>query len=301
MQLIPVFDTSAIINLARLDDSDSVWRRVKHRLPARGCSLSFVTVIELFHGLSKSSDFDDSLKALKLAARLSRGKVLLQSIPFMHRELFGFRTAAHERGKEDLRRYLRIAQQPTFQTQCLSGAVTFLNKIEKLVAYTKNGNTSYIEQFLDSRSPDWRSTRQKSGSPLEDSVKEKVKSISLDAWKRDLARHFVPSSIKRTPEDVNVILHRCDAYLTFLIGIFRDIFTAGYRFDRNANDFHDGLQLLYLSRPLFCLVTDDGGVIRRTKQSSQSDRILTLEQFASRPLQGAMRNAARGCSENRNS
>jgi hypothetical protein len=285
MRLIPIFDTSAIINLARLNESDSIWRRVKHHLPARGCPLSFVTVMELFDGLSKSSatDFDSSLKAVKLAARLSRRKVLLQSIPFMHRELFNLKTAGQESAKEYLKRSLGVVQHPKFKTQFVSGDVTFLDRIEKLITSTKQGNTAYMEEFLESRSPGWRSQRKKSGSPLADSVKEKVKSIQVDVWKRDLARHFVPSSINRTPDKVDIVLHRCDAYLTFLIGIFRDIFTAGYRFEKNANDFHDGLQLLYLSCPLFCLVTDDGRLITRTGKSSQRDRILTVEQFALRP------------------
>jgi hypothetical protein len=280
---MPIFDTSAIINLSKRDPSDAVWPRLKRCIPTRGCHLSFVTVLELFNGLSKggAERFDNSLKAVNLASRLSRRRVLMQSIPFMQRELFQIEDPGHERSKANLGRYLGMAGQPNFKKEFMAGRVTFLERIETLITMMRLGHTSYLEQFLDGNYPDWRSERQRSGSPLPESERERLKHTApVDKWKRDLASRFTKDTT--TLDAINIVSDRCDAYLTFSVSVLRDTLMTSYRFEENSNDFHDGMQLLYLSRPRNCLVTEDDRLIHRVKKSSQIARILTIDEFISK-------------------
>ena len=73
--------------------------------------------------------------------------------------------------------------------------------------------------------------------------------------------------------------HGCDAYFTFTVKILRDSLISNYSFEENSNDFHDGIQLVYLCPPSFCVVTDDKRLIGRTMNSSQSHRVLTTDEF----------------------
>lgn len=286
MQLIPIFDTSAIINLAKRDAADAMWPRFRSRLPARGCPLSFVTVLELLDGLSKggAKHFDESLKAVNLASQLSRRRVLLLSVPFFCKELFGVKNPGAERSKENVKRFLARAQRPTFKNEFAAGKTDFLDKIEPLIIATRRGYTNYFEKFLDTKFPDfdWRAARKKSGYPLPEAEKEKLKRADFEAWKRDFASRMVPLlETPATPHAVNLVSDRCDAYLTHSVSVIRDTLISGYRFEENPNDFHDGMQLLYLSRKLYCLVTHDAGLIRRVDKSSQRERVLSIDEFVS--------------------
>ena len=287
MQLIPIFDTSAIINLAKRDPSDAILLRFRRCLPARGCPLSFVTVLELLDGLSQggAEHFDESLKAVNLASQLSRRRVLLLPIPFIHRELFGVKSPGAERSKENVKRFLGRAQRPTFKNEFIAGKTDFLDKIEPLIITTRRGYINVFKEFLDAKFPDfdWRSARKKSGHPLPHADKEKLKRADFEAWKRDYASRMVPPLLatSATLDAVNVVADRCDAYVTHSVSVIRDTLISGYRFEENPNDFHDGMQLLYLSRKLHCLVTDDEGLIRRVDKSSQRERVLRIDEFVS--------------------
>ncbi len=220
-----------------------------------------------------------------LASRFSRRRVLLQSIPFMEKELFGkIVDRGHERSIENLRRNLGMVQQPNAKNDLIAGKFTLLQKIETLITTMRQGYKVFMEGFLDEKIPNWRSERQKSGSPLPEKEREKLKqTLPVDKWKRDLATHFVAESFNsRAPDElIRLVCDRCDAYLTFTVSVLRDSFMTGYRFEDNSNDFHDEMQLLYLSRPWFCLVTEDARLIGRARKSSQSNRILTIDQFVS--------------------
>jgi len=164
----------------------------------------------------------------------------------------------------------------------MAGKIAFLEKIEELIVTTRQGYTNYFEAFLDAKFPDWRSQRQRSGHPLPENEKEKLKRADREGWKRDFASRMVGlMSAPTTIGAIDVVNDRCDAYLTHSVSVMRDALIAGYRFENNSNDFHDGMQLLYLSRPWVCLVTEDTHLIRRVNKSSQSSRILTIEQFVS--------------------
>jgi hypothetical protein len=285
VRLTPIFDTSAIINLSKRDSTDSVWTRLKTLVPRHGCPLSYVTVLELIHGLrlSGNGQLDDSLKAVVLASRLSRRAVLLSPYPFIERELFGIRNQESERSSANLKRWLGIAIGPTFKTQFAVGRVEGMNleKIESLFAFIKQRHSIHLEQFLNRLNPTWRLERENSGSSIPEEQREEFKrTVPVDKWKRDCAEYLLNEmKIERTTDTTNAVRDGCDAYFTFTVSLLRDSIISNYRFDENPNDFHDGIQLLYLSRPWFCLVTEDKRSIKRASNSSQSNRILTIDQF----------------------
>jgi hypothetical protein len=286
VRLIPIFDTSAIINLSERDSADPGLNRLKSLVPQRGWPLSFVTVIELLNGLSRGGPehFDESLKPVNLASYFSRRRVLWQSIPFVQKELFAIIDRRHQVSAENLKRYLGKLQQPNAKDDFAAGKFTFLPKIQKLVTTMRQEYTAFMEGFLDEKLPNWRSERQTSGSPLPKKGREELKrTLPEDKWKRDFALHFVAESFNgHTPEEsVRLVSDRCDAYLTLAVRVLRDSFMTGYRFEDNTNDFYDEMQLLYLTRPWFSLVTEDTRLIGRSKKSSQSNRILTIDQFVS--------------------
>lgn len=256
-------------------------------LPKRGCPLSQVTLLELFHGLRRggTEHLDDALKAVNLASRLSRRKILLLPIPFMQRELFQINKPGAARSVANLNRLLERAIKPNFKSEFVGGSVkvAHLESIERLFTWSKKGYRKFIEQFLDGVHPDWRSERDNSGSPLPKEERERLKRTApIDEWKRDFAiRSLVTSGIDPTSAAINAVSDRCDAYVTFMVSVLRDAMITSYRFEENSNDFNDGMQLLYLCRLSFCLVTDDERSIARTKKSTQSNRILTIDQFVS--------------------
>ena len=222
--LIPIFDTSAIINLSKRDSADPASNRLRSTVPQRGWPLSFVTVLELFNGLSRggAEHFDESLKPVNLASRLSRRRVLLQSIPFIQKELFNVIDRRHQVSTENLTRYLGMLQQPNAKNDFVAGRFMFLQKIEKIITTMRQGYKDFMEGFLDEKMPDWRSERQKSGSPLPKTEREKLKhTLPGDKWKRDLATHYVAESFNgSTPDEfIRLVCDRCDAYLTFTVSV----------------------------------------------------------------------------------
>lgn len=287
MQLIPIFDTSAIIHLSKKENADPVWRLLKPLLPKRGCPLSHVTVLELFHGLSLSDErhLAGSLKPVNLASRLSRRKVLLSPIPFFERERFGIRHPGQERSSANLRRWLGIAMKPAFKTEFSTGRIEGMNleKIRSLFDVIAKKHCNYLEQFLDRLHPPWRSERQKSGSPIPEAQREQFKrEYPTDKWKAELAGQFLGElGIQGTTNTIADTRLSCDAYFTFTVSLLRSSIVSNYGFEERPNDFYDGMHLLYLSRPSFCLVTEDKRLIARVHKSSQSCRILTIDQFAS--------------------
>lgn len=170
VKLIPIFDTSALINLAKRNREDGVRKRLKSSAPKRGWPLSFVTVLELFRGLRRGGKerLLDSLEAVTLASQLSRRTVLLYPIPFMEKELFERKNAGHERSRQNLKRWLGTAIGPNFESDYIAdrAEVAHLARIEALFVEGQRGYVSFLEKFLDGLHPQWRAERERSGSPI---------------------------------------------------------------------------------------------------------------------------------------
>jgi hypothetical protein len=124
---------------------------------------------------------------------------------------------------------------------------------------------------------------KKTGSSVLEVGREEIKrNYPFDKWKRDLPDQLLEvANIERTHETIEAMRRNCDAYFTFTVILLRDSVIGNYDFEKNSNDFHDGMQLLYMSRPSFCMVTDDRGLIARTDKSSQRTRIVTTDEFVS--------------------
>ena len=242
-------------------------------------------MLELFRGLcvGGKEKIDDALKALFLAARLSQRKVLARPFPFVERELFHVRDWRHEYPSANLKRWLGIAQRPGFKAEFASGSVVGMNldKIEPLFQLIKAQHHKAVEWMLDHIHPRWRTERVESGSPLPEDKREEIKRrFPVERWKRDTTEALLETmGFGRTSENIDLLSKGCDAYLMFTVNLLRDSMIGSYRIEDHPNDFHDGLQLLYLSRTSFCVVTDDSRMIKRVGRSIQSSRIITVDQF----------------------
>jgi hypothetical protein len=165
----------------------------------------------------------------------------------------------------------------------ITGRANFVNleKIENLFTEGRRGYIGFLEQFLDRINPDWRVARSKSGSALPENERDRLKrTMPVPDWKLDVAKRLLECmNVKPTLDAINTMSDRCDAHLTLVVSVLRDVLMTNYRFEENWNDFNDQMQLLYLSRPSYCLVTEDTRLIGRVKQSAQSSRILTIADF----------------------
>jgi hypothetical protein len=284
MRLTPIFDTSALINLSRMDDLDAVAKRLKPLIPSRGCPLSFVTALELFRGLSNGDPekVAKTLKPLLLGARISRRVVLRTPITFASWELFQVEEALRHRPKL-LMDWLEKIQTPDFAARFASGEVQMdLERINPIFGKIEREEHLPTEMMLDRWYPDWHEER-KNGSALPENLREMAKRGMQFGKLRDEMPELLLTQlqIERTPANISKARIHCDAYFTFQVNRLRASVIGNYKFETTSTDFHDWLQLLYLTRPRFCFVTDDGPSLDRTRQSSQRTRIMSLSEFLS--------------------
>lgn len=283
---IPIFDTSALINLSDEDDLDAVVKRLKPLIPSHGCPLSFITTVELFHGLARSrpEHAARTIKPLLLGARISQLDVLRVPLSFAKWELFRSEEVLRSRPRL-LVDWLKKIQTPAFAAKFESGKVAMdFARIDPVFEKIKTEHSKPTEMMLNRVSPAWREQRQGGRSALPDSIRDEANR----AMEPEMLKAAMPEMLLKTLEieltaaNIEKARTHCDAYFTFQVHLERSSTIEGYNFDKNPNDFHDGLQLLYLTRPRFYYVTDDRLSLERTRRSSQRDRIMSLDAFLSR-------------------
>lgn len=284
MRLTPIFDTSALINLSREDHLDAVVKRLKPFISPRGCPLSFITALELFRGLSNGDPekITKTLKPLLLAARISRGVVLPTPITFARSELFRVEEALRHRPRP-LMDWLERIQMPSFAERFASGDVHLdLERTNRIFGKVEREEHLSTEMMLNGWYPRWREERR-NGSALPENLREIAKrGMQLDTLRDALPERFLMAlEIESSPANIGKARTHCDAYFTFGVNRLRDSIVGNYTFEKKPNDFHDSLQLLYLTRPWFCLVTDDRPSLDRVRQSSQRTRVMSLAEFLS--------------------
>lgn len=285
MHLTPIFDTSALINLCRNDDSlDDIVKRLRPLVPSRGCPLSFISAIELFRGLSNCNPLrvNETLKPILLAARISRRNVLRVPLTFARWELFHDEEAFTHQPRL-LVDWLERIQNPSFAARFAEGDVQLdferMNQIFRKIEAEEHLST---QAMLDSWNPEWREERR-SGSALPQELREKAnRAMRFETLRDETPTLFLKQmNVEATPANLHKTRTHCDAYFTFQVNRIRASVIGNYNFEVNPTDFHDWLQLLYLTRPLFLLVMDDGPALERTRQSGQRSRIMSLNEFLS--------------------
>jgi hypothetical protein len=240
--------------------------------------------MELFHGLfnSKPERLDQTSKPLLLAARMSRKQVLRTPLTFAEWELFHTERAFSHQPRR-LVDWLGKIEMPSFPERFAAGEVEMdFEGTERIFGLVKERNAQTTEQMLDRVHPNWREERL-NGSALPESKREQFKrEMPFEKWKGILPGLLIREMhIEENAANIDSTRTGCDAYFTYTINLLRDSILGNYRFEDNPNDFHDGLQFLYLIRPKFCLVTDDRPPLDRTRQSSQRPRIMSLDEFLS--------------------
>ena len=285
MRPIPIFDTSALKNLSAKSDLDSVVKHLKPLIPSHGCPLSFITTVELFRGLARSrpEHAARTIRPLLLGVRISRLEVLPVPLSFAKWELFRSEEVFRNRPRL-LVDWLRKVQKPGFAEKFASGNVTMdFERIDPVFEKIAAEHSKPTEMMLNRVNPTWREQRQGGRSALPDSIRD----VANRAMEPEMLKAAMPEmllkalEIEPTTANIEKARTHCDAYFTFQVHLERSSAIEGYNFDKNPNDFHDGLQFLYLTRPRFCYVTDDRLSLERTRRSSQRDRIMSLNQFLS--------------------
>jgi hypothetical protein len=285
VNLTPIFDTSALINLCRNDDSlDSIVKRLRPFMSSHGCPLSFISTIELFRGLSKCNlqRVNETLKPLLLAARISRRKVLRVPLTFARWELFRDEEAFRHQPRL-LVAWLEQIQNPSFAARFSAGEIQLdFESMKQIFRKIETEEHLSTQAMLDKWHPEWREERR-SGSALPEELRERAnRAMRFEALKDELPSLFLEQmNIEATPANLDKARTHCDAYFTFQVNRTRASMIGNYNFESKPTDFHDWLQLLYLTRPLFCLVMDDRSTLERTRQSSQRSRIMSLNEFLS--------------------
>jgi hypothetical protein len=284
MRWAPIFDTSSLVNLSREDDLDVVVKRLKPFIPSRGCPLSFVTTLELFRGLSNGAPekVAGTLKPLLLAARISRNVVLRTPLTFASLELFQVNEALRHKPRL-LMDWLEKIQIPDFAARFASGEVDMdFERTDRIFGKIEREESRDTEMLLDRWNPDWRADRR-NGSALPEDVREMVKrGMQFHTLRDAMPERFLESlEIAPTPVNISKAKIHCDAFFAFQVNRLRDSIIGNYAFETKPNDFHDWMQLLYLIRPHYCLVTEDRHSLERTRQSGQRARIMPLKESLS--------------------
>jgi hypothetical protein len=285
MRPVPIFDTSALRNLSDKDDLETLVKRLKPLIPSHGSPLSFITTIELFRGLAKSrpEHAARTIRPLLLGARISRREVLRVPLSFANWELFRTEEVFPHRPRL-LVDWLKKVQTPDFAEQFASGNVTMdFERIDHVFNEIVEGHSRPTKMMLDRAYPEWREHRQGGRSALPDSIRDVANRAMVPEMMKAAMPEMLLKELQIEPTATNIEKARvhCDAYFTFQVHLERSSTIEGYHFDKNPNDFHDGLQFLYLTRPRFCYVTDDRPSLERTRRSSQRDRIMSLNEFLS--------------------
>ncbi len=134
--------------------------------------------------------------------------------------------------------------------------------------------------MLNEWNPGWREDRRK-GSALPEKLRETAnRAMKFETLLNELPERFLAAlQIEPTPANISKAKTHCDAYFAFQVNRLRASVIGNYDFEKNTNDFHDWMQLLYLARPSFCYVTDDGPWLERIRQSGQRPRVMSLREF----------------------
>lgn len=96
-----------------------------------------------------------------------------------------------------------------------------------------------------------------------------------DQWAADMACDV---GCALTPQQAKILANSLDAAYTYDAELHR-LIKGGYNAQKNANDWIDSMQLLYLCDPELYVLTDDKRLRKRCNTSQQSRRIVLLEEL----------------------
>jgi len=106
----------------------------------------------------------------------------------------------------------------------------------------------------------------------------------LSAWTTE-KRFFIEVLLrdllgtKPEPAVVDVMMEKFSAVVEFSMFVLHAFLIGNYSIEKNSSDVVDQFQLRYLAMDRFVIVTGDPDLSKRTAQSPQDDRIMTLHGF----------------------
>lgn len=296
MRQIPIFDTNVFGHLQQGSISESDWRFLLRRRPGHGWRLSAVTALELLAGLHDVSPdkFDDLKQQVELAWRISNGRVLEEPRVLICKELLRIPFPA-ELGVLDVKvlsRYLDLIRHAESKQQILEGQVRYgqlraglqtTAVISALVDGPKKDWIERSEKMADELYPAWREHFEKTGRRLPPEMRREVELRSAQEERARYGETFLRwLGADVNPESVTAITKRLDAVIEFTLFVGREFLIRNYSPEKHESDVYDQFQLHYLALDGFIVVTGDSNLVKRTRGSSQADRIMSFEQFLKR-------------------
>jgi hypothetical protein len=274
LRYTPIFDTCVFIDAV---DDAIAWTKLCAARPRHGWPLSWVTCQQLLHGLSKADGpgFLDSREALNKACELCKGKILDPPICFVRRRILQLSLAPFPSKK--IRDFLRGV--------CASETRLALDPLVNEIARScETQCESHIRSMrcnLETLNPKWEETRAHGRSTLtEDQITEAKRSWDKQALKGVLAEAFLEGlDVSDRVSSAARLARRLDAALEFEIRRFEDATFSTSKFERAGGEFLDGMQLHYLAWDSFCFVTSEKRLPNVVRNSSQSNRVLNIDQY----------------------
>ena len=300
MALKPIFDTNVFGDIQDGLVSRSDWRFLLRHRPGHGWPLRAVTAIELLAGVAKvpPEKFLDLRGQFELAGKLSKGRVLEEPRFLLCREVLrrAFPAKLVHLDPTLLARYMEVVRRARSKAEILEERVHFKkllagrgevlagfkpSVLTDMVAGPKKEWIERAEAFASEIYPRWRQHFEETGKRLPD---EKCKELeSRRVW--DAEKLKFGESVHRwleastEPESVAETTKRLDAVLEFTIFVTREFLTGNYNLEKHQSDVYDQFQLNYLALDQFAIVTGDSDLSKRTRNSRQADRIMSLEAF----------------------
>ena len=294
MHLIPIFDTSVFIDVSKGIISRADWRRVKKLLPKHGCPISFISLQELLIGLHTCSPeyFQEKKRAVEEARVISRQRVLDQPQTFLIRHTIQPEFRGIGLRSSQMKDWLEVACRAKDQRQ-LSEGIKYkglffgmdLAVLQKTRFDAGQSQIGILERVLNELHPDWRNLRKETHRSLPQELHDEIQRVDSQVWRRESAQALIHAAgVTQDESAICSVIAGADATLIFTASLIRDVLLTDYRFESNSNNLFDGLQLYYLADKRFCFVTQDTKLIGRVQQSTQANRVLTVESFLSNPI-----------------
>jgi len=293
MRVVPIFDTNIFGDVHRGRISPQDWKFLLRHRPGRGCPLSSVTAFELLAGVDacRPEDFPDVRDRVSTAFKLSNGRILDEPRRLICKEIL--RISAPEdmpAFSTVVSRYMDVIRRAKSHRDLVDGRVRYkglrarvidTSVLTLVMSGPKETWIGIVEQSATEKYPAWRELFEKSGRRLPIEMRNDLEPRS--AW-ADFAPGIVDGLIRRlggspTPDLISELCTRLDAVCEFSLFIAREFLLRNYSVTKHQSDIFDQFQLHHLALDRFVIVTHDPDLTKRTRLSSQVDRIMTFDEF----------------------
>jgi hypothetical protein len=236
--------------------------------------------------------FDRLKKQIEFAWNLANGRVLKEPRVLICEEVLHIPLPAGlvPTDVNIFSRYLDVVRRAQSRQQILDGKVPYGNfwtggvqqtsVITDVVDGPKRDWVARLERTADELYPAWREHFEKTGRRLPPELRKEVELRSIHEERTKYGETFLRwLGANVSAESVKEISNKLDAVIEFTLFVGREFLMRNYSPEKHESDVYDQFQLHYLAIDRFVIVTGDSNLLKRTVQSSQAERIMSLEKF----------------------